>query len=85
MYNPRTDQWTPVADLPVPLSGAKMDLLGNRPTIIGGYTNATVNRNGKLYQFFVETDEWKAHPTVEMRVPRSSAAVFQVPRDLFRC
>ena len=85
MYNPRTNEWTPVKDLPFPINSAKMELLGGRPTLIGGYNADTKDRNGKLYQYFVETDEWIAHPTVEMRIPRSSHAAFQVPRDLFRC
>ena len=85
MYNPRTDTWTPVADLPQSLNSARMELLGNRPTIIGGYDTIKNQRNGKLYQYFVETNEWKAHPYVEMRLPRSSHTSFQVPRDFFRC
>ena len=85
MYNPRDNTWTPVKDLPIPINSAKMALLGGRPTIIGGWDNENKARNGKLYQYFVEDDEWRAHPTVEMRIPRSSHAAFQVPRNLFRC
>ena len=84
MYNVETNEWIRLEDLPTPLSSAKLELLGGRPTIIGGYDNAANTQNGKLYQYFVETNEWKAHK-VEMRLPRSSAAVFQVPRNLFRC
>lgn len=84
MYNVETNAWQKLADLPIPLSSAKLELLGNRPTIIGGYDLDADTQNGKLYQYFVETDEWKAHD-VEMRLPRSSAAVFQVPRNFFRC
>ena len=85
MYDPETDQWIKVADLPVPLSSAKMELLEGRPTIIGGYNSDQKVFNNILYQYFVETNEWKPHPFVKMRIPRSSAAVFQVPRDLFNC
>ena len=84
MYNPETNEWTKVKDLPVALSSAKLELLGGRPTIIGGYNIDENIQNGKLYQYFVEDDEWRAHD-VEMRLPRSSAAVFQVPRGFFRC
>ena len=84
MYNPETDQWTRVPDLPIKLSSAKMELLDGRPTIIGGYDSETKDQNGKLYQYDVLNDEWEAHD-IEMRMPRSSAAVFQVPRELFRC
>ena len=85
MYNPRKDKWYPIADLPIPLTSARMVLLGNRPTLIGGYNTENDSRNKKIYQYFVETDEWLAHPTVEMRLPRSSHTAFQVPRHLFRC
>ena len=81
MYNPETETWTQVANLPVPLSSAKMDELDGVPTIVGGYDGS--NQNDVLYQYKSETNEWVAHPKVKLRVPRSSAAVFQVPRTLF--
>ena len=85
MYDPEKDIWFPVASLPFAINSAKMELLGGRPTIIGGYITTTKERNGKLYQYFVETNEWKVHPTAKLRVPRSSAAVVQAPRGVFRC
>ena len=85
MYNPREDKWYPVADLPIGINSARLELLGNRPTIIGGYDTINKKRNEKLFQYFVETDEWIAHPTVQMRLPRSSHTSFQVPRNFFRC
>ena len=85
MYDPREDKWIPVADLPIGINSARMELLGNRPTIIGGYDTTNNVRNEKLFQYFVETDEWIAHPTVQMRLPRSSHTSFQVPRNFFRC
>ena len=85
MYNPRTNTWTPVAPLPVALNSARMELLGGKPTMIGGYNTETDTRNSKLWQYDVVNDKWTAHPNVEMRVPRSSFAAFQVPRGFFRC
>ena len=93
MYDVATDEWREVADLPIPLHSAKMENLQGKPTIIGGFTNErwpildanTQTDNGVLYQYFIESDEWKPHPTVKMRIPRGKAAVFQVPRDLFQC
>jgi hypothetical protein len=42
MYNPQTESWTQkVADLPEPLSSAKMELLDGLPTIVGGYNGET--------------------------------------------
>ena len=87
MYDVETDTWSKAADLPVALHSAKMELLQGRPTIIGGLIDdgVTDDVNGALYQYFYETDEWKPHPAVKLRIPRSSAAVFQVPRELFQC
>ena len=87
------DTWSKVADLPIPLHSAKMELLQGKPTIIGGQTNDrwpvldanTLTDHGVLYQYFIETDEWKPHPTVQLRIPRANAAVFQVPREHFQC
>lgn len=82
MYDPELDIWETVADLPVPISSAKMELLDGVPTIVGGYDNE--KQNGVLYQYFVDTNEWRPHPTTGMRIPRSSAAVFPVPKSLFK-
>jgi N-acetylneuraminic acid mutarotase len=83
MYDPETNQWKKVADLPKSLHSAKMELLNNRPTTFGGYSNN--GQIARLYQYYVELDKWRPHPYTELRVPRSSAAAFQVPRELFRC
>lgn len=83
MYDPETNKWKKVADLPKRLHSTKLELLENRPTTFGG-----LSPNGQvttLYQYYVEEDKWKPHPYNKLRVPRSSAAVFQVPRELFRC
>ena len=81
MFNPDTRTWTRVADLPRPLSSAKMELFDGLPTIIGGYDNTQLS--GELYQYHPDKDRWIPHPTAKMRIPRSSAAVFQVPRAMF--
>ena len=83
MYNPETDSWTRVADLPKPLSSAKMEQLDGLPTIIGGIDGSTTN--DILYQYYSDDDKWVAHPDMKLRIARSSAAVFQVPRELFKC
>ena len=70
-----------MADLPVTLNSAKMELLDGLPTIVGGWNEIT--QNGILYQYHSNLNQWKPHPNAQMRVPRSSAAVFQVPRHLF--
>ena len=82
MYNPETDLWTRVADLPKPLHSAKMELLEGLPTIVGGYDNT--NQNDVLYQYHPDIDQWKPHPIAKMRIARSSATVFQVPRGIFK-
>ena len=85
LYDLELDKWLKVADLPVPLQSASMELLGGKPTIIGGFDSDSLDWNPILYQYDAELDEWKPLSNVRMRMPRSSAAVFQVPRDLFYC
>ena len=85
LYDVELDKWFKAADLPVPLQSASMELLGGKPTIIGGFDSDSLDWNPILYQYDAEPNEWKPLPNVRMRMPRSSAAVFQVPRDLFYC
>ena len=61
-----------------------MELLEGIPTIVGGFDTESLTQNGILYQYFADQDKWIPHPTVAMRIPRTSAAVFQVPKTLFK-
>ena len=81
MYDPLTNTWTRVADLPTGINSAKMELLDGLPTIVGGYDGNS--QNGILYQYHPDLNQWKPHPTAQMRISRSSPAVFQVPRHMF--
>ena len=83
IYDLETNRWKTVADLPEPLSSTKLELLDNRPTTFGGYNEE--RQVATLYQFFIEENKWKPHPYTKLRMARSSAAVFQVPREMFRC
>ena len=83
MYDLANDSWSRRADLPFPVNSAKMELLDGLPTLIGGFNNDTYTQNGILLQYHTGTDEWIPHPKAQMRLPRSSAAVFQVPRQHF--
>ena len=85
MYNPEENKWYRVADLPVPLNSARMELLDGIPTVIGGYDTDALEQNKYLYQFIEEENVWRRHPTITLRIPRSSAAVFPVPSNLFSC
>ena len=80
LYNPRTNEWTDVADLPYPLHSAKMDLLADVPTLIGGFDGTA--ENDVIYQYDIANDAWNIFP-VKLRIGRSSPALFQVPRSLF--
>lgn len=81
MYDVEGGTWSQVADLPFPINSHKMELLDGLPTIIGGFDGET--QVGILLQYHEDTNQWIPHPEATMRVPRSSAAVFQVPRHLF--
>ena len=84
IFDLETETWSPAADLPVPLNSHKMELLGGLPTVIGGYDAKNDNRNGILYQYHHENNSWllPENPEHQMLIPRSSAAVFQVPKDI---
>ena len=61
-----------------------MEVLDGLPTIVGGYDNESDKQNDILYQYHPEADEWREHPFARLRIARSSPAVFQVPRGIFR-
>lgn len=81
MYDVEQGTWTQVADLPFPINSHRMELLDGLPTIVGGFDGTT--QLGILLQYHAASNEWIPHPEATLRVPRSSAAVFQVPRQLF--
>lgn len=67
------------------LNSAKMELLDGIPTVIGGYDTDIGKQNKYLYQYFEKYDAWQRHPTITLRIARSSPAVFSVPSHLFNC
>eukprot|EP00095_Tigriopus_kingsejongensis_P000444 maker-scaffold492_size156171-snap-gene-0.17 protein:Tk00444 transcript:maker-scaffold492_size156171-snap-gene-0.17-mRNA-1 annotation:"AT19278p" len=81
MLDVNTGKWTPVADLPIPLMSAQMQIFDGFPSIVGGYDNN--NRNGKIFQYDEVRNQWFEHPTAQLRIPRSSPAVIQVPKGMF--
>ncbi len=83
MYDPVKDSWSRKSDLPFPINSAKMEQLNGLPTLVGGFNNAINTQNGILLQYHADKDQWIEHPKAQMRLPRSSAAVFQVPRNYF--
>ena len=81
MFDPVRRTWEKKARLPKPLSAAKMELLAGKPTIVGGFDNE--EQNDILYQYDYKRDSWSPLPGIKLRKARSSAAVFQVPWNLF--
>ena len=82
IYDPETAEWTKAPDMPEPISGAKMELFDGFPTTVGGFNGTTQVET--LYQYDIMYNEWFANPSTHLRIPRSSAAVFQVPRQHLR-
>ena len=79
--------WKNVANLPKVFVNGKMESFDGLPTIIGGITPDPVSEdggqvNGDLIQYDAEGDKWTVHER-RLRVPRSSAAVFEVPYYMF--
>ena len=83
LYDPSTNTWEQLPDLPFRLHSAKMEMLGGLPTIFGGYNFDEKTQNDILLQYHYKTKQWKPHPINKLKLARSSAAVFQVPRNLF--
>ena len=87
IYDLDSNTWKEAAPMPVPLSSASMDIFDGLPTTVGG---VSMDENGgfygvsELYQYDITSNTWSPHPKTKMRKPRSSGAVFQVPRSHFR-
>ena len=80
MYDPKTDTWTQLPDLPFPISGGKMVQLEGKPTIIGGrvqFENAKTESN-LLISYDYETNSWIEDGKIN--IPRSNHAVMQIPK-----
>ena len=82
IYDPQSNRWTQVADMPEPIGSAKMEIFDGLPTTVGG-TNG-ITQISTLYQYDITLDQWFPHPKAKLKTSRSSAAVFQVPRLHFR-
>ena len=86
IYDLDSNTWKEAAPMPVPLSSASMDMFEGLPTTVGG---VSMDENGgfygvsDLYQYDITSNTWSPHPKTKMRIPRSSGAVFQVPRSHF--
>ena len=90
IFSLNTFEWKNAAELPIPLSSFQMTQFDGLPTTIGG---VTINDNSKendlfidvekLYQYHYDTNQWIPHPYINLTLPRSSAAVFQVPHYYF--
>ena len=81
IYNPKSNNWTDVADLPVPLHSATMELLADVPTLIGGYDGENKKENDVIYQYDVKNKKWEKFG--ELQEGRSSPTVVQVPHSYF--
>ena len=83
LYDPVTNIWTQLPDLPFRLNSARMEMLGGLPTIFGGYNFDTKTQNDILLQYHSDVNKWIPHPTNKLKLKRSSHVAFQVPRNLF--
>ena len=82
IFDLQTLQWKKAADMPTPLSSAKMEYFGGKPTTIGGFDGT--RKTNKMYQYDVIEDEWTINEKLRLQIPRNKPAVFQVPRSYFR-
>lgn len=59
-----------------------MEIFDGLPTLIGGFNSDSQTQNRDLFQYDLESNQWRRHPTARLRIGRSSLGVFQVPRTL---
>ncbi len=71
-YNPATDQWTPIASLPIPLWGSASDMANGQLVISGGVTGGDITNEGFAYDPF--TDSWNAIPPSNTTTYRGAGA-----------
>ena len=81
MYFPHNNTWVEIADLPLPLHSARMDLLEELPTLIGGYNGK--EESDVIYQYHISNNTWVEYP-IKLKNGRSSPAVFQIPKALVK-
>ena len=82
IFDLQTLEWKKAADMPTPLSSAKMEYFDGVPTTVGGFDGT--RKTNKLYQYDVMTDKWTINEKLRLSIPRNRPAVFQVPRTYFR-
>lgn len=84
MYDPSTDTWTQLPDLPFPVSGGRMEQLNGKPTIIAGATQGTpggpVTQSNLLVSYDSLNNQWNVDGKIT--IPRSNHAVMQIPKQL---
>ena len=82
MYDPATDTWTQLPDLPFPLSASQMAQVNGKPTLIGGTTQETpkgpVTQTNALVSYDYKTNQWIQDGSINL--PRSSHIVIQIPK-----
>ena len=82
MYDPATNEWTKLPDLPLPISSGRMEQLNGKPTLIGGATQATpggnVTQSKLIIGYDYKTNQWSIDG--QLSIARSSHAVMQVPK-----
>ena len=84
MYDPATDTWTDLPDMPFAISSAKMIQINGKPTIIGGSikedASKPVDQSNYLVSYDYKTNQWNVDGKIQL--PRSSHEVIQIPKTL---
>ena len=84
MYDPATNTWTKLPDLPFPIHSGKMEQVNGKPTLIAGATQTRtggkVTQTNKLVSYDIEKNKWNIDGNINL--PRSSHAVIQIPKHL---
>ena len=82
MYDPATDTWTELPDLPIPIHSGRMTQVNGKPTIIGGSIKEDPSKpptqSNYLVSYDYKTNQWNVDGKINL--PRSSHTVIQIPK-----
>ena len=83
VYDPVTDEWSPLSPMPIKRSGAATAVLGNRIFMIGGRPEAGPNPavTNTVYVYDLETREWAQG--VPFAEPRTGSCVAVINDEIY--
>lgn len=81
VYNPATNRWTQLANMPQPITHAGVAVDGNTIYIAGGYVGDEPNRStANVFKYDVTRNRWSRGPSLP--APRGAGGLVRLGREL---